>query len=164
MTQEPVSTDDTAFRVAGDAALAALGEAFVLVRTPNSGGSRFEYLITSITQLDELVTSHPEGTSFSVFLEKELPLRGLGSEVFEQAAAMLEQAGQLLVAGILPDEPALEFSGVADDLGELHECFEDMANRYIGVGRYPPFWLPNGDECFTAYKPGPDGTIKPGAY
>jgi hypothetical protein len=147
-----------------DAALAVEGELIVLHRPAYAAGLKLWALVRSREDLVEFIRSGQPRSSFVVFLRREVPLRGtVERDLIRRAIDLLQQHRELLLleldaAGGIVDDTSLE------DAAEVEAWLAEREGRQVAVGRYPPFWLDDGDEVIGAYCPDPDGVVRSGAY
>ncbi|MBA2682187.1 MAG: hypothetical protein H0U76_27815 [Ktedonobacteraceae bacterium] len=164
---DPIATTVTEFAVPIRNLLAQDQELLVLCRYANRGGNAYDWwLIRTDAELHTILATAPFQASISVFLEPELPLRGIANPtLLERALQLLEAEGEILVACLPEDGNQLENVSGADEVADLIKWFHDYEGTRAAIGRYPPFWLRNGSSVvITGYVPDAHGIVRMGSF
>lgn len=145
-------------------ALTQQGELLVLHQRAYWGGDKYWFIVRKWDDFLSVLNTKRIRSAFTVFLKPELPLRGIADTQLQTSAeSLLAGCGELLLAATPAEGLELDSLGT-DELDDVREFFNEKAGKYVLIGRFPPFWLENGDECIGAYMPDADGRIRPGSY
>jgi hypothetical protein len=162
------STTDPAFRADVANALARHGELCVAYIWSHRGGSRAWFLICDLREFDAALPWPGQPSDrVDVFLDPPLPVRGVAGDpaLVDQALALLDTAGELLLATVTPDDPRLHQERETDEADDVREWFTSIqAGRQVVIGPHPFLTFEDPTAALVAYVPQPDGRIVPGAY
>jgi hypothetical protein len=177
----PLSTESQEFIEPVLNALEKNNELIILQRFAYTAGAGAGWhFIKQVSEWQKLLTSGKNKTSYTVILDKELPLRGtVNHELNRKAIELFDQLGDLMI-GVFTEgdsyfplfsfnwEPrALKPKDAEKDLartkGKIDQFFEKHRGRKIAIGRSIWVWEEDIAEV-TGYIPDDDGIARPGAY
>jgi hypothetical protein len=164
LINEPAPTTNAAVRALAELTIHESGECLLLHRPPNSAGVKIWYLVHRLDQFDAALATGRAASSFTLFLDHELPLRGKADSRLRGLALKLASGNEVLLAVSSDGDAELRDVESTDDPADVAEWFKRQADRKALVGPYPRFWLRNGESAVTAYVPDPDGIVRPAAY
>jgi hypothetical protein len=170
LTNEPVSTKNSAFTALVEEHIANGEVVVTLIRYSNCGGAKDYLLVRSKDEFAALLKKQISKTSVSVFFEGAFSLKGEANSDLLQKATMLFAKEKEEYEGL--DIICLESHAASDDgknilfLQNL-ESIEDYLHLHKGhqvlIGTMK-FWIENNENVVTSYVPDDDGQVRPGAY
>ena len=167
MIPDPTTTTASEFLTAIWEAITQERELLVLCRHANMGGNAYYWwLIHTEDEMRAILASAPFQASISVFLETELPLRGIANPTLLQGAQdLLVEEGEILMAQLPEYGSFLENTSYTDDASDVVSWFEDNQGVSVAIGRFPDFCLRNDSGIvITGYVPDANGTLIIGSF
>jgi hypothetical protein len=147
--------------------LEAAGELLVLLRFHGSAGAKEFRLVTSIDDLQRLLSEQPPRTSVVVIGRRQLPVRGVvDPALIERASREIATGGEWLIVDLFTTTAGkASWWGwsVGESVAELVEELTARIGREVAVGIHPE-WLEDGDLVTSAFVPDSDGRVVVGVY
>ncbi len=160
-----ISTTDPAFQREAEELLHTQGEILVELRYCRMAGSRDILLFHSFATFQERMASLSPSTLVDVYRRYSLPLRGIITEGFIQAArAELAGAAEYLIVYLdAPHQQRLFTFRDGEGAAEMEEHLQDTLEEPVAIGAYPDY-SEESSNCLRAVVPEADGSLSVGVY